>query len=125
MGERRKGEVMSADTHTPGPWRITNAGLNDDGCYRHQIGTHEKTVAYTWLPNEHNDAENEANALVIRAAPELLAALGGLVKIIGAAGLSNLSNGVQLGPTSWLVKANYAMETARAAIAAAKPGGGP
>ena len=113
MGERRKGEVMSADTHTPGPWRITNAGLNDDGCYRHQIGTHEKTVAYTWLPNEHNDAENEANALVIRAAPELLAALEYLVAEC------DCDMDEDYNPHA------APLAKALAAISAAKPGGGP
>ena len=66
---------MIKAAHTPGPWNITNVGLNDYGCYRHQIGTHEKTVAYTWSPDEHNSQENEANAILIAAAPALLEAL--------------------------------------------------
>jgi hypothetical protein len=44
-------------------------------------------------------------------------ALTGLVAIIDMAGLLNLSNGVQLGPTSWYVKASDRLESARAALA--------
>lgn len=39
-----------------------------------------------------------------------------LVAVIDAAGLHNLSNGVQLGPTVWYVKAHDAMTAARAAL---------
>lgn len=54
---------------------------------------------------------------------ELLAdALERLIKIIQAAGLENLSKGVQLGPTAWYVKASDALEQARAALQAAKQG---
>ena len=61
-----------------------------------------------WTPN-----------IVAAAAPNMLEALRGLVEIIDAAGLLNLSNGVQLGQTSWYVKASDHMEAARAAIAKA------
>jgi hypothetical protein len=43
-----------------------------------------------------------------------------LVSIIDAAGLYNLSNGVQLGPTVWYVKASERLYYARAALAPAK-----
>lgn len=46
-----------------------------------------------------------------------LDALKSLVEIIDKAGLSNLTNGVQLGQTSWYVKASARLEDARAAIA--------
>lgn len=55
------------------------------------------------------------------AALELLPALSGLVEIIDAAGLLNLSNGVQLGPTSWYVKAHDRLECARTVLAKAAP----
>lgn len=45
---------------------------------------------------------------------ELREALTGLVEIIDKAGLINLMNGVQLGQTSWYVKASDAMDRARA-----------
>lgn len=40
-------------------------------------------------------------------------ALAQVVKLIDAAGLHNLSNGVQLGPTSWFVKMSDAMAAAK------------
>lgn len=52
----------------------------------------------------------------------LIAALEGLVQILDSAGLLNLSNGVQLGQTSWYVKASDRLEAARAALTAAKGG---
>lgn len=51
---------------------------------------------------------------------ELEGALRELVWIIDKAGLLNLSNGVQLGQTSWYVKAYDRLEAARAALAAAQ-----
>jgi hypothetical protein len=50
---------------------------------------------------------------------ELLEALETLMGVIISAGLSNLSRGVQLGPTVWYVKASDAMDSAKAAIAKA------
>ena len=40
-----------------------------------------------------------------------------VLRVIDAAGLINLSNGVQLGPTVWYVKASEATDYARAALA--------
>lgn len=51
---------------------------------------------------------------------DLLAALKNLVAIIDAAGLLQLSNAVQLGATSWYVKASDRMDVAQAVIAKAK-----
>jgi len=48
---------------------------------------------------------------------KLREALESLVEIIDKAGLLNLSNGVQLGQTSWYVKASDRLEFARAALA--------
>jgi len=45
-------------------------------------------------------------------------ALEGLLSVIDAAGLINLSNGVQLGQTVWYVKASEAVEYAREALSA-------
>lgn len=56
----------------------------------------------------------------LAAHDDLLAALKGLVGIIDSAGLQNLTNGVELGPTVWFVKASEAMEFARDAIAKAE-----
>lgn len=51
---------------------------------------------------------------------ELLAALEETWRVINSAGLLNLSNGVQLGATSWYVKASTAREISAAAIANTK-----
>jgi len=66
--------------YTKGPWKITHAGRADNGaCHKHQIGTSEKTVAYTWKPITHDRGESfhehNANAALIAAAPDLLEAL--------------------------------------------------
>jgi hypothetical protein len=47
---------------------------------------------------------------------ELRQALAGLVDVISAAGLYNLSRGVVLGPTVWYVKASAAIDAARKAL---------
>lgn len=47
---------------------------------------------------------------------ELLAALKNLTCIINKAGLINLTKGVQLGATSWYVKASDAMDYAESVI---------
>jgi len=71
------------------------------------------------------DFASEAVSRVFRdadAAPadsDLLGALQGLVDVIRKAGVANLMAGVQLGQTSWGVKANDALQRADAAISRA------
>ncbi len=48
---------------------------------------------------------------------ELEGALEGLISVIEATGLDNLSRGVQLGPTVWYVKASDALRIAKQVIA--------
>ena len=48
--------------------------------------------------------------------PPAIDALHALIRVIEAAGLNNLANGVQLGQVSWLVKANDAMAEGRRAL---------
>lgn len=60
-------------------------------------------------------AERERDKLMAER-DEAWEALRGLVKVIDAAGLLNLSNGVQLGSMSWYVKAGERMRRARAAL---------
>ncbi len=47
---------------------------------------------------------------------DLVGALGGLVRVVEAAGLDNLSRGVQLGATSWYVKASDALKYAQSVL---------
>jgi hypothetical protein len=81
---------MKTDTHTQGPWHV-GAGngegsiFADDGRTRLEIGG---TTLYSiaQITRGWNEAEDEANARLIAAAPELLAALESL-----AVGLSPAS----------------------------------
>ena len=97
---------MSAETKwTPGPWEA-DGPLKPGPAYR--IRNVWGLVCYVGDPV--TASYDRANANLIAAAPELYEALEGLVSIIDRAGLLNLSNGVQLGQTSWLVKASGARE---------------
>lgn len=60
--------------------------------------------------------EVEAKARLIGCALALAEALQHLVSVIDTAGLLSLSNGVQLGPTVWYVKASDALDEARSAL---------
>lgn len=59
-------------------------------------------------------------ACAMAAAPKLLEALEETWRVLRAAGLHNLTNGVQLGQTSWFIKISDAEELSNAAIAKAK-----
>lgn len=59
-----------------------------------------------------------------REPDDLVEVLEGLVSIIDAAGLHNLCDGVQLGASSWYVKAVERLTAARAALTKAKATGG-
>lgn len=63
--------------------------------------------------SEESLATMNANARLIAKSPELREALMNLVNVIDKAGLLNLSNGVQLGATSWYVKASDALTYAK------------
>ncbi len=71
------------------------------------------------LADQLVDVLNERDSLRAVNA-ELLEALEGVTEVVNAAGLINLSTGVQLGQTVWYVKAFDAMVSARAAIASAR-----
>jgi hypothetical protein len=120
--------------HTPGPW-VINGVLQNSGSLT--IGAPEQRIVVADVHNaaslgdfinaalagkgrfgHQDDASTQwANAQLIAAAPDTLAALVELVWVIDRAGLLNLSNGVQLGQTSWYVKASDRLEAARTAIA--------
>lgn len=67
---------MKSPSHTPGPWIVDIAAFS---CYR-SISTaarppYEKIAEIPWAEPSVFDAERNANARLIAAAPELLAAL--------------------------------------------------
>lgn len=57
---------------------------------------------------------------LVREKRDLREALQELVNIIDAAGVMNLSNGVQLGATVWYVKASEHMDYAKMILSEAK-----
>jgi FtsZ-binding cell division protein ZapB len=72
---------------------------------------------YERVCKERDTYQREADKLAMEN-KMLRDALESLVEIIDKAGLSNLSNGVQLGQTSWYVKASDRLDTARTALGA-------
>jgi hypothetical protein len=119
-----------AGGHTKGPWRAKSGSTPYPECDdadswiavvspagREVITLYER---YSLAPDDRGCWE--ADARLIAAAPELLDALKDLLGVIDAAGLINLSNGVQLGQTVWFVKASDAVNYATAAIAKATAG---
>ena len=62
----------------------------------------------------------EAAAYQREAGPDLYYALNALLGVIEAAGVGNLSRGVDLGQTVWFVKASDAVELSKRAIAKAE-----
>jgi hypothetical protein len=63
-----------------------------------------------------NNVNVEALGVAQREVADLRDHLGACVRLVDAAGLLNLSRGVQLGATSWYVKASDAFNAARAAL---------
>ena len=64
--------------HTPGPWKLNtdgDTGMNDSGCILDSIGHVIVTDIYGTFKNGRTTGEAEANARLIAAAPDLLAAL--------------------------------------------------
>lgn len=102
---------------TMGPWSVRRAVCRHDhpdtsadvhgvnGEFVADCGCHDKATA---------------NATLIAAAPELLWALKETWRVLHAAGLLHLSNGVQLGQTVWFVKASDAQHLSELAIAKAE-----
>lgn len=64
---------MSKPNFTPGPWKWTNSGYDDNLCYKVQIGTKDRTVAYAYSPTGDREPIQTANAHLIAAAPDLYA----------------------------------------------------
>jgi hypothetical protein len=72
---------MSA-AHTPGPWRVTGPNVRAGDALLATVTDH-------WANEKTPDAEKMANARLIAAAPELLAALSAM---LGAAELDVLED---------------------------------
>lgn len=68
---------MSA--HTPGPWKIERASDPGPFHFHYLVDATDKIVASTWAPP--SESESEANARLIAAAPDLLEALRGVVRV--------------------------------------------
>ena len=105
--------------HTPGPWEWDGGGFvfgPDDSRLRR--------CPYVAQIRDGGLSEDtlDANARLIAASPDMLAALNGLVGLIEAGGIYNLAKGVQLGQTAWFVKATDAVKHANDAIAKAEGG---
>lgn len=101
---------------TAGPWRVvadTQYGL-------HLLWTEAGSGPGVLVARTCFAPGSEGNARLMAAAEPLHDALEGLVSVIDRAGLSNLANGVQLGQTSWYVKASDALEAARSALSLAQ-----
>lgn len=79
---------MTANKHTPGPWRYEGAEVWATAPMRFNLTTAGTPMIATLC--RHEDAEGgfpvEANARLIAAAPELLEALTGLVAAYEALG---------------------------------------
>lgn len=121
-------DELKGNGHTPGPWKA-DSDAHGIWCRNERIGGESKIFDVRgWgyltgrghgalgLSDEAATAIQHANAKLAAGAPELREALVDLIEIIDAAGLINLSNGVQLGATSWYVKASDRLSYARKII---------
>lgn len=114
---------MSAAT-TPGPWfahalRTHGADRSKDGVDIEGADGSCVAIVLHHGPDERTRGETIANGRLVVAAPALRDALKHLAAVIDAAGVFNLSRGVELGPVVWSVKCTDAMRDAHAALAAA------
>lgn len=106
--------------HSPGPW--TADEKPNWAPWPEAIEIKSGTLSIAWLTANATERERDrADARLIIAAADMLSALRGLRHVIEAAGLHNLMNGVQLGPTVWFVKASDALAAATDAIVKAEP----
>lgn len=96
--------------HTPGPWAVHPVSARVDAF---SGGTPLPVCELLWPTDERSEAETEANAHLIAAAPEMLDALDGLTPILEAAE-SNASGNPEW---AWVSKR---INAARAAIGKAR-----
>lgn len=88
QAERPDSVKVLPSNFTPGPWTIEEYGDNDTpNLVIHEDS--ESRICFMATPGSHGDpAIIEANARLIAAAPDLLAALQGMVEIHGGLGVS-------------------------------------
>jgi len=98
--------------HTPGPWTVQELERNRNGyqgwhtyCVRHASNVHLATIGHV---DRYGCERNAANARLIAAAPDLLAALAKLLALAEAEGIGS----------EWEAS-EAAVGTARAAVAKA------
>ena len=112
---------MNTDTHTPGPWHM-GAGNGSGSIFADNGRTRLETGGTTLYPIAQigrgwNEEEDEANARLVAAAPEMLAALESL-----AVGLSPASVDLQRENGNLAALCRVCREIAENALAKAKGG---
>lgn len=100
---------------TRGPWRAADKMV----IVVAETHGYDTCIANTAIGGSGGE-QQRANARLVAAAPALFDALEQTWRVLRAAGLHNLANGVQLGRTSWFVKASDAETMAEAALASAR-----
>lgn len=111
--------------HTPGPWEVTRFGAIKSASPNTQVeyarGIGQPQIALVFVDDSRPEGERDANARVIAAAPDLLAALQALVAADGECwcSVNHDRDAGPLGPC----ELHGALEAARAAIAKAEGGG--
>lgn len=111
--------TLSSSGPTPGPWSVNPLTARVDCAVLDEDGDPLPICELLWPTDYRSEDETFANGRLIAAALELLEALEETWCVLRAAGLLNLTNGVQLGQTSWYVKACDAEKLSNAAIAKA------
>lgn len=106
---------MSTGKHTAGTWVAGHPGngVRVESEHGHGVANDGWAIADFYGPDA------VGNAALTAAGPDMLHALRELVWVIRIAGLAKLTRGVELGQTSWFVKASDRMEWADAAISRA------
>lgn len=91
--------------NTPSPWQVDHSGT----CHIGITDKNERTIAFCNLQNEDGD-EDEANARLIAAAPDLLSALENLADYVFAfEGKQNICTSVWMDAREAIAKAKGAV----------------
>jgi hypothetical protein len=104
--------MSNKSKHTPGPW----TALPDKEGWTIQSGQYRVCE----VPNVNHFPQNEANARLIAAAPDLLEALGKITAYAEAHQFDFLAVELDYCP-DWVAPYRHIADTARAALAKAQP----